>query len=196
MLGELNASHLGFYPITDHLITPVQDWSRITAYFGLRFEPEYSGLGLKVNWVIHNSPADQVDSKIDKGEIILQIDGKAINSGINPAAILDVIENREVQLTIQSNQKTKRTVVIRPIRYDQARNLLYEQWVNYNQKIVEKLSNSRLGYVYIRRMDWSSFERFEKGVYETGFGKDAFTRLGISLSWFYATKIVLVMLND
>ena len=102
-----------------------------------------------MNWVIHNSPADQVDSKIDKGEIILQIDGKAINSGINPAAILNVIENREVQLTIQSNQKTKRTVVIRPIRYDQARNLLYEQWVNYNQKIVEynqkiveKLSNS------------------------------------------------------
>ena len=125
-----------------------------------------------MNWVIHNSPADQVDSKIDKGEIILQIDGKTINSGINPAAILDVIENREVQLTIQSNQKTKRTVVIRPIRYDQARNLLYEQWVNYNQKIVEKLSNSRLGYVYIRRMDWSSFERFEKGVYEIGFGKD------------------------
>ena len=109
---------------------------------------------------------------------------------------MDVIENREVQLTIQSNQKTKRTVVIRPIRYDQARNLLYEQWVNYNQKIVENLSNSRLGYVYIRRMDWSSFERFEKGVYETGFGKDTFTPLGISLSWFYATKIVLVMLND
>ena len=126
-----------------------------------------------MNWVIHNSPADQVDSKIDKGEIILQIDGKTINSGINPAAILNVIENREVQLTIQSNQKTKRTVVIRPIRYDQARNLLYEQWVNYNQKIVENLSNSRLGYVYIRRMDWSSFERFEKEVYEIGFGKDA-----------------------
>ena len=148
-----------------------------------------------MNWDIHNSPADQVDSKIDKGEIILQIDGKTINSGINPAAILNVIENREVQLTIQSNQKTKRTAVIRPIRYDQARNLLYEQWVNYNQKIVEKLSNSRLGYVYIRRMDWSSFERFEKGVYETGFGKDAFTPLRISLSWFYATKIVLVMLK-
>ena len=49
MLGELNASHLGFYPTTDHLITLGQDWSKVTAHFGLRVDPEYSGLGLKVN---------------------------------------------------------------------------------------------------------------------------------------------------
>lgn len=49
MLGELNASHIGFDPATDYLMTPGQDWSKVTAHFGLRVDPEYSGLGLKVN---------------------------------------------------------------------------------------------------------------------------------------------------
>ena len=90
-----------------------------------------------------------------------------------PATILSVRENREVQLIIQSNQNTKRTVVIRPIRYDRTRNLLYEKWVNHNREIVGKLSDSRLGYVHIRSMSWPSSERFEKELYEIGFGKDA-----------------------
>jgi tricorn protease len=51
------------------------------------------------------------------------------------------------------------------------RPLLYEKWVRDNRAMVEKLSDGKLGYLHVRAMDNSSFQRFEEELYSAGSGK-------------------------
>src|SRR5262249_8476807 len=97
MLGELNGSHLGFTPTARGAGGPPgrrgpapapvpaadptadRSWTVTTAHLGVRFDPNHKGPGLRVRDVILNGPADQKRSSIQAGEIILSIDGTAVN---------------------------------------------------------------------------------------------------------------------
>lgn len=63
-----------------------------------------------------------------------------------------------------------REVVIRPVR--SLSNELYEEWVRERQKLTEKYSNGKLGYIHIQGMNWRSFERFERELAASGEGKE------------------------
>ena len=56
--------------------------------------------------------------------------------------------------------------------YD-ARTLVGEQWIRANRQLVHKLSNGRVGYVYVAAMDHKEFKRFESEVFSEGYGRDA-----------------------
>jgi C-terminal processing protease CtpA/Prc len=67
-------------------------------------------------------------------------------------------------------ESTTEEVVIWPV--SSLRNELYDDWVNERRRLTEKYSNGRLGYLHIRGMNWSSFERFERELMAAGYGKD------------------------
>lgn len=49
---------------------------------------------------------------------------------------------------------------------------LYDAWVDERRRLTDEYSNGRLGYLHIRGMNWTSFERFERDLMAAGYGKE------------------------
>ncbi|MBU6174846.1 MAG: hypothetical protein KGQ60_13635, partial [Planctomycetes bacterium] len=180
MLGELNGSHLGFTPgMADPDTDPIPSTGRsfkTTAHLGVRFDAKFPGPGLQVRDVLRNGPGDLETSKLHAGDILLSIDGKKVDPAADLTEILNGPLDRDIKLVVQRagdkpNETSEIVVSIRPISYLRARNLLYDDWVERNRQMVEKLSDSKLGYLHIRAMDNSSFVEFERQLYNVGYGR-------------------------
>jgi tricorn protease len=171
MLGELNGSHLGFSARDPERWTP-DGWQEETWHFGARFDPAWPGPGLKVKDVIERSPASRSDTRIEPGELVLAVDGKPLDPAVAVGRQLTGRPDRDVVLTVRAAGGKERFVTIRPTSYRAVRRLLYEHWIDGNRKKVDELSGGTLGYLHIRGMSWSSFERFEEELYAVGHGKD------------------------
>src|SRR5690606_28835445 len=83
LLGELNASHTG------GRFSPRYTNPDITASLGLLYDETYTGKGLKVADVIPGGPVANAKSKIEKGTIILEIDGNTIDDNVDWAKFLN-----------------------------------------------------------------------------------------------------------
>lgn len=140
MVGELNASHLG-------AIAPGDATRTNTGRIGVLFDrDEYESHGrLRVSEVIPLSPADV--AKIKAGDVIVAVDGKAIR---NFDAALEHTVNKRTVITVEGSPR--RDVVLRPVRNNDEKGLIYRAWVNANREYVEKISNGRLGYVHMINM--------------------------------------------
>ncbi|HGY90593.1 MAG TPA: hypothetical protein ENK43_05410 [Planctomycetes bacterium] len=177
MLGELNGSHLGFRMSEGSLPgerrpSRARTWSLETRHLGCRFDPTWKGPGLKVKDVIKKTPASRSTSRIRVGEIVLAIDGKPVDPGIDIATVLTVDPDRFLKVKVQDAQGATRVVSMRPTTYRAVRSLLYDRWVADNEKKVEELSGGSLGYLHIRGMNFRSFEKFEEELFRVGYGKD------------------------
>ncbi|MCC6127381.1 MAG: PD40 domain-containing protein [Pirellulales bacterium] len=183
MLGELNGSHLNFYPRTateppDDAPVPERPaaqgrrWTEITAHLGIRFDDSYRGPGCKVKDVIAGSPADEVKACVLPGEIVLAIDGQTVDPALDLTAILNGPLERDIRLKVRNAKGEDRELAIRPITYETARGLLYEQWIEDARKKVAEASSGKLGYLHVRTMNMPSFYQFERDLYASGAGKD------------------------
>ncbi len=163
MMGELNASHMGIYPASEQ-----EAVKENTGLLGVEITPLIKGV--KVEYVIPQSPADKTDSKLYVGDIITSVNGVPVNENVNFYSLFTNTVDKQVYLEVQNAKGEVREVVIRPIA--SLRDLQYNDWVNTRQKLVEKYSNGKLGYIHIQGMDWPSFERFESELAAQGDGKD------------------------
>ena len=175
MLGELNGSHLGFYPSSNLGASSSSSgqWSVSTAHLGVRFDEKYKGSGLKIKDVIAGGPAADTGSLLSVGEIILKIDGTKVKNGMDLTRVLNGRSSRDIELTVKPSGKkeSERTVVIRPTSYSRIRSLLYDKWQDDNRAMVAKADN-KIGYLHIQGMNWSSFLEFERELFDVGYGKD------------------------
>ncbi len=181
MLGELNGSHLGF-SITGGVPrrpTPAVEpepatgqWVETTAHLGVRFDPSFEGPGLKIRDVLPEGPADQEKSKLAAGEVILKIDGTAVQPTMDLTQVLNGNLARDVVLTVKGSDDKERTVTIRPISYAAARNLLYRKWLKDNQEMADRLSGGKLGYLHISAMSMDTFFKFQDELFKIGHDKD------------------------
>jgi len=174
MLGELNGSHLGFYPSRGGGSSSDDDgWRPVTVHLGLRFDPGYLGPGLRVRDVIPEGPATEAESKILPGEIVLSIDGTVVDPDLDLTTVLNGRPDRDIHLRVRGKGKSKeeRDVVLRPTSYGRARSALYQKWQDDNRKLVAKKADN-IGYIHIQGMNWSSFLDFERELYDVGYGKD------------------------
>jgi tricorn protease len=170
MLGELNGSHLGFTLSTT--ATSATSWREETAHLGLRFDPRFAGPGWKVRDILHKGPASHKLSAIQAGEVVLEVDGQAVQPATDVSAVLNGPMERDIRLRVRAVDGKERDVTLRPISYSTARRLLYDQWIKENREAVEKASENRLGYLHISAMDDTSFFKFEEELYAAGAGKD------------------------
>lgn len=166
MVGELNASHLGTG-------NPPPGNTPTTGRLGLRFDrSEYESTGrLRVTEVIGLSPA-AIAGTIKAGDILLAVDGRAIDQATNLDETLNYKIGRRVSLTVSSDGSTKREVVVRPVNGNTERGLLYRQWVERNREYVAKASNGRLGYVHMLDMSSNSLNQLHIDLDAENYGKD------------------------
>ena len=122
--------------------------------------------------VIFGSPADHLKTKVLPGEIVLSINGKAVQPGLDLTQFLNGPPHRDVRLRVRNDMGVDRDVQLRAITYEKARSLLYEQWIQDTERKVAAVSGNRLGYLRIRSMDMPSFYRFERDLYNVGINKE------------------------
>lgn len=162
MLGQINASHMGMYGSN-----PETTKNQFTGLLGTEVVPVNGGV--KVKHVIGNTPASKIRSKIRDGEIITAVNGQDISSTTNFYSLLINAHNERIMLTVKGKNGS-REVIIRPIK--NLSDYLYEEWIRDKKALVKKYSNGRLGYIHIRGMNMPSFERFERELMASGYGKE------------------------
>lgn len=168
MLGELNASHMGYYP-RGRGAAPTGDR---TGWIGAVFDPAAGGPGLLVTEVLPNSPADQVHVAITPGERLLAVRGRTIDDSTNVYGLFVDTVGERVPVTVRGVDGGDRTVVVRPVSTSEHRRLRYEQWVRQRRALVDRWSDGRLGYLHIQGMNEPSFELFERDLFAAADGKE------------------------
>ncbi len=163
MLGELNASHMG-YRAGDRAETQRERTGLLGTEIVMTKE------GAKVMRVIPNSPADKEFSKINVGDLITSVDGQEVKMSENFYNLFADNTDIRTVLGVKNAKGETREVVIRPVA--SLSNELYNEWVMERQKLTEKYSNGKLGYIHIEGMNWESFERFERELAAQGAGKE------------------------
>jgi tricorn protease len=167
MLGELNASHLDFRTNGEEQETFYQLKSNET---GILFDEDNP---YKVNEFVAQSPVDILDNPIMPGDELIAVNevktvpSKNRNAYFNHPEILD-----EIKLTFK-REKSTYDVKIHPITSRELNNLLYDQWIASKQKIVDKATDNKIAYVYMKDMGSGSLEDFYIDMTTEAVHKDA-----------------------
>ncbi|MEC8906444.1 MAG: S41 family peptidase, partial [Verrucomicrobiota bacterium] len=173
MLGELNASHLGFRSSSSNSYRP-KGWQDQTAHLGVIFDVNHEGSGLKIKKVLTDGPASEEKAQMREGEIIMEINGVEVSLKMDLTEVLNGRLDRDLTLKVQGlgDEQKQREVIMRPSSYSKARSLVESNKINDTRKRVDELSGGRLGYLYVARMMWSEFQKFEREIYAEGDGKE------------------------
>lgn len=163
MLGELNASHMGFYT-SDRAETQEVE----TGLLGVEVEPVSKGV--EVQRVVPHSPADREVSTLRTGDVITSVDGQSVAKVDNFYSLLADKVDTPTMLTVENKKGESREVIIEPT--GDLGDELYNQWVEKRKELTEKYSNGQLGYIHVEGMNWPSFERFERELVATGEDKN------------------------
>ncbi len=162
MLGQLNASHMGIYGGNPEKVS-----YEATGRLGIEVMPRDKGV--EVVKVLTNGPADRENSRLSVGDVITEVGGTKVTRSTNFYALLNDQTEHKVLLKV-TGKSGIRELVIRPSR--RVSKELYEDWVNSRKALVDKYSGGKLGYIHIKGMDKPSFERFERELQASGFGKE------------------------
>ncbi|MCP5053094.1 MAG: PDZ domain-containing protein [bacterium] len=165
MLGQLNASHMGLNR-DDRFEAGLQEQSG--GLLGIEVEPVDQGV--RVTHVVPDSPAHRTTGKLNTGDVILSVAGNPIDGTVNLYSFLINKAGERVLMEVADSAGKKREVVIRPV--DSLSRQRYNEWVDERKRLTGKYSNGRLGYLHIRSMGWTSFERFEREIAAGGMGKE------------------------
>lgn len=160
ILGELNASHTG-----SGYRGGFSGFS--TANLGAFYNPSHNGDGLLVEEVLPRSPLASKGVDVKKGDVIMSVDGKKILAGKDYFPLMEGKAGKKVRLEIKrANGKTD-FVNVKPISAGTRSGLLYQRWIENNEKFVDSISGGKIGYVHVEGMDNESF----RTVYDRILGK-------------------------
>ncbi|HXT64842.1 MAG TPA: PDZ domain-containing protein [Pyrinomonadaceae bacterium] len=109
------------------------------------------------------SPLAVPGANVDVGDYILAINGIELKAPDNIYRLLDGTANRQTSLTVNNKPSMDgaRHVVVVPVASEQT--LRTRAWVESNRRLVEKLSDGQLAYVYLPNTGqpgYSSFNRY------------------------------------
>ncbi len=163
ILGELNVSHTG----SGYRASAPSDADR-TADFGLYYDLDYTGDGLKVTEIVENGPFDKKDSKMKVGAVIEKINGEKIKAGADYYSMLNRKAGERTLVSIYDPASGERwDEVVKPVAQGSLSASAYKRWVEERQELTERLSGGRLGYVHIQSMGDASY----RTVYSDILGK-------------------------
>ncbi len=97
------------------------------------------------------SPFDYPGVDVEAGDYILAVNGMRLDPGKDPYAAFDGLSGKTVSLTISRSGKSEDSQqhVIKCLTQGEESTLRYLEWIENNRKMVEKLSDGQLGYVYM-----------------------------------------------
>lgn len=167
LLGELNSSHTGFS-------SSGKEETRYLNYFtnetGIVFKTDQP---YTVESIVRKSPAFRTDVDIKPGDQLIAVNGKKIDSSENRESYFTSPKKQdELILTFSRNGKNI-TTKIHPIANTDLKGLLYDDWIFNNRQRVNKLSDNRIAYSYMKNMTTDELDRFLLDMVEQENRKDA-----------------------
>lgn len=154
MLGELNASHMGFRSTGDE---EKPFYSNNTVALGVKFDVENP---YRIKRIIRNSNIDVTEPPLLPDDEIVAVNGNRIDTKQNREKYLTFpSREKEVELTILRKGK-EQTIAIPTHRSDEISELLYDEWIAANQEYTAKKSNGRIAYVHMKDMGQGSLNQF------------------------------------
>jgi len=102
---------------------------------------------------------------VSEGDYLLAVNGVELRAPRNPYSLLVDTAGEQVVLTVgpRADGKDSRDVTVQPIASE--RDLRYEAWVRANRRLVEKLSDGRIGYLHLPNTAVGGQQGFAKGYY-------------------------------
>ena len=167
MLGELNASHLGFYSNGKEEDVYYKSQTMET---GILFDNQRP---YAVERVVKRSAADKHNKKILPGDLLTHVNGEAV----------DTLQNRDLYFTKPSTDteleltfRRKGADTAYTVRVHPQRSLsgnFYDEWMDWNQKYVNDKSKNRIAYVHMKDMGMDEYEKFVQDMTRDWYKKDA-----------------------
>ena len=111
------------------------------------------------------SPLRTPGVDVREGDFLLAVDGVALRAPTSVHALLENRANRQVRLTVGANAdgSAARDVVVVPV--DSEDNLRYLDWVEGNQRHVDRVSGGRLAYVHLPDTSTGGHASFKRWFY-------------------------------
>ena len=164
MLGELNSSHTGFSSQGDEENLALNNR---TAETGIEFE---NTKPYTVSRIIARSPADKKGVNIKPGDVLVAVNGEAVNPVKNrnmyftqPALL------REIKLTFKRGAESF-DISLHPAVSVSGN--LYDEWIDANQKRVDDKTKQRIAYVHMKDMGGSELNSFLTDMARDFYQKD------------------------
>ncbi|MBN1154130.1 PD40 domain-containing protein [candidate division KSB1 bacterium] len=102
---------------------------------------------------------------VEEGDYILRVNGNDIFADQNIYRYFVDLANKHVTLTINDKPglNGSREIVVKPLSND--RDLIYQDWLEHNRKVVEEASNGQIGYLHFPDTYTGSATEFPKYFY-------------------------------
>ncbi len=166
LLGELNTSHFGFRSSGKEEGTY---YGTSTMATGILFDTENP---YRVKRIIARSPADRKGKDIKVGDELIAVNGQVIDKQNNRESYF-AEPSRDEELTLTFLRVgNKVEVKLHPINYFAQRNLLYNEWMQERQEIVDAKSHKNIAYVHMKNMGGGELQRFLKEMVSEGQQRD------------------------
>lgn len=152
MLSELSAGH------TYTRVGNVDNQEFIsTGYLGIDWELD--GELYKIGRIVKpaewdtqiRSPFDRPGVDVNEGDFIHSVNGMTLDPDKDPYAMFENLDGKSILLMISSsgNAEDAREVIVEALTHGQESELRYLEWIENNRKMVDELSEGKLGYIYM-----------------------------------------------
>jgi tricorn protease len=152
LVAELSAGHTYTYGQGPDQVKPVR-----TGFLGIDWELQ--GDAFRIRRIVKpapwdtevRSPFDKPGMKIKAGDCIHAVNGVPLDTSKDPYAAFEGLSGKTVSLSISTsgNKEEAEQVVVKCLSQQEETNLRYLEWIENNRRMVEKLSEGRLGYIYM-----------------------------------------------
>jgi tricorn protease len=97
------------------------------------------------------SPFDRPGVDVNEGETIHSVNGMALDPEKDPYAMFENLDGKTISLMVSSNgdMENAREVIVETLTLGEESELRYLEWIENNRKMVDELSDGRLGYIYM-----------------------------------------------
>ena len=129
---------------------------RMTGYLGIDWDLDDTGYSIKriirpAVWDTEvRSPFDRPGVEVKAGDRIIAVNGIELETDKDPYAAFDGMSGRTVGLTVQkADAEEPEEVIVKLLTQGEEYRLRYLEWIENNRKMVEELSDGKLGYIYM-----------------------------------------------
>jgi tricorn protease len=149
MLSELSAGHTYTFGGDAESVTPI-----VTGFLGIDWELDGDRYRIKriikpAEWNTEvRSPLDKPGVDVNEGDVILAVNGIQLDPQKDPYAAFEGLAGKTISLTIERGDDSHE-IVVNTLSTNEENNLRYLEWIENNRKMVDELSDGKLGYVYM-----------------------------------------------
>lgn len=168
MIGDVNASHTGFYPRREGFGPNFGQ----PAWLGVEFDQtEVLSRGIRLSVVYPTSRLATI-YRVKAGDILTHIDGIPIMPSTPVDSLLADKTGKRIRLRLVSGDR-EQEAWINGLNWSQNRALHYDYKVGRSRAEVDSLTGGRIGYVHIPAMGNRDFENFQREVFRDNADKEA-----------------------